>query len=151
MNLETFLLALLALAVGTLFPIQTAANSLLARGVGGSIAATLISFISGLFCLLVINALVFRQYPSVSDISRTPPYLLLMGGAIGATFLSVNVLLAPRLGSAATLCLVIAGQLIGALTIDRLGLFNFAVRDLSPGRIVGVALVLAGALLVRLT
>ena len=66
-------------------------------------------------------------------------------------FLSVNVLLAPRLGSAALLCLIIAGQLIGALAIDRFGLFAFAVRELSVGRIVGVALVAAGALLVRLT
>jgi len=148
---QTFLLALLALAVGTLFPMQTAANAQLARGVGGSIAATLISFTAGWIFLVAINAAVFRQFPSVSDISRTPLYLLLIGGAIGAVFLSVNVLLAPRLGSAATLCLVIAGQLIGALTIDRLGLFGFPFRDLSPGRLVGVGLVFAGALLVRLT
>ena len=33
----------------------------------------------------------------------------------------------------------------------RFGLFDFAVRDLSPGRVIGVILVLAGAVLVRLT
>ena len=51
-----------------------------------------------------------------------------MGGAIGAIFVSVNVLVAPRLGSAATVSLVIAGQLIGAIMVDRLGLFDFALR-----------------------
>jgi transporter family-2 protein len=76
---------------------------------------------------------------------------LLVGGAIGAIFVSVNVLVAPRLGSAATATLVIAGQLIGALTVDRLGPFEFAFRGLSAGRLVGVALVFVGAMLVRLT
>ena len=74
-----------------------------------------------------------------------------MGGAIGAIFVSVNVLVAPQLGSAATVSLVIAGQLIGAMMVDRLGLFDFALRGLSAGRLAGVALVFAGALLVRLT
>jgi hypothetical protein len=53
--------------------------------------------------------------------------------------------------SAATATLVIAGQLIGALTVDRMGLFEFAFRGLSAGRLVGVALVFVGAMLARLT
>jgi hypothetical protein len=56
-----------------------------------------------------------------------------------------------HLGSAATASLDIAGQRIGALTVDRLGLFEFAFRELPAGRLVGVALVFAGAMLVRLT
>lgn len=148
---QTFFLAVLALAAGTLFPIQAAVNSQLAGSVGGWIAATSISITSSWFCLLFVNLVGFHQFPSVSDIARTPFHLLWLGGALGAIFLSVNVLLAPRLGSAALLCLVIAGQLMAALIIDRFGLFSFAVREVSVGRVVGVALVLAGAILVRLT
>ena len=58
--------------------------------------------------------------------------------------------LAPRLGAAATLCFVIAGQLTAAMAIDRLGLFGFTMREASLGRVTGVLMVLAGALLVRL-
>ena len=101
--------------------------------------------------LLAINMTTFRQYPALSDVAATPIYLLVIGGAIGAIFLSVNVTLAPRLGAAATLCFVIAGQLIAALLVDRLGLFEFPIRDFSAGRIVGVLLVFVGAVLVRLT
>ncbi len=151
MSIQTLLLALIALAVGILAPIQMAANAQLAKGVSGAIAATIISFTAGWFFLILINSVGFRQFPSVSEIARTPIHLLLIGGAIGAIFVSVNVLVAPRLGSAATATLVIAGQLIGALTVDRLGLFEFAFRALSAGRLVGVALVLFGVLLVRLT
>ncbi len=149
MGIQTVLLALIALAAGTLAPIQMAANAQLAKGVNGAIAATIISFTAGWWLLILINSVRFRQFPSVSDIVRTPVHLLLIGGAIGAIFVSANVLVAPRLGSAATASLVIAGQLIGALTVDRLGLFDFAFRGLSAGRLVGVALVLAGAMLVR--
>lgn len=150
MSPQNIVLALLAVAVGTLLPLQTAANSLLAKSVGGTIAATLFSITTSLIVLLLFNLIVFRQVPSMSDVAATPFYLLVLGGAFGAIFLSFNVMLAPRLGAAATLCFAIAGQLIAALTIDRIGLFNFAVRELTLGRIVGVALVFAGAVLVRL-
>ena len=151
MSAQALVLTLIALAVGALAPIQMAANAQLARGVAGTIAATIISFSAGWFFLIAINAVGFRQFPTVSDIARTPVYLLLLGGAIGAIFVSVNVLVAPRLGAAVTASLVIAGQLIGAMLVDRLGLFDFTVREVSAGRIVGLALLLSGAMLVRLT
>ncbi len=151
MTPQNIVLALLAVAAGTLFPVQTSINALLAKSVGGPIVATWISITSSWFCLLLLNLLVNRQLPSIPSIAATPLPLLIVGGGLGAIFLGFNVMLAPKLGAAATLCFVIAGQLMAALTIDRLGLFAFAVRELSFGRIVGVALVLAGSVLVRLT
>jgi transporter family-2 protein len=151
LNSQTYLYALMALAAGMLFPMQTAANSLLARGVGGPIAATIVSFSTGLVLLLIFNAAVFRQFPSFAALTAQPVWLLWLGGTLGALFLSANVFLAPRLGAAATLCFVIAGQLLAALTIDRLGLFGLPLRELSGGRIGGVALVLIGAVWVRLS
>jgi bacterial/archaeal transporter family-2 protein len=150
LNPQQLLYALSAVAVGTLFPVQTAANALLAKYIGGPIAATIVSFATGLVMLLAINALAFRQWPSLADVTSAPWPLLLIGGAIGAVFLSSNVFLAPRLGAAATLCFVIAGQLSAALVIDRMGLFGFALREATPGRVAGVAMVLVGAVLVRL-
>jgi transporter family-2 protein len=151
LNLEIAAYVLMALCVGALFPVQSAANALLGRGIGGPVAATLVSFASGLVVLLCLNALLFRQWPSLRDLASQPLPLLWVGGTIGAIFLSANVFLAPRLGSAATLSFVMAGQLVSALAIDRFGLFGFSLRDLSAGRIGGVALVVIGALLVRLT
>jgi bacterial/archaeal transporter family-2 protein len=151
LNPQIFFYVLLAVGVGTLFPVQSASNALLGRGIGGPVAATLISFLSGLVVLLCFNALLFRQWPSLRDLAAQPLPLLWVGGAIGAIFLSANVFLAPRLGSAATLSCVMAGQLVAAMAIDRFGWFGFALRELSPGRIAGVALVLIGALMVRLT
>ncbi|WP_158815674.1 DMT family transporter [Methylocapsa sp. S129] len=147
----SILLSLLALIAGFLFPFQAVINAQLGRGIGGPIAATMISFAVGLIVLVAVNFLAFRQIPALDDLTKQPLYLLLAGGALGAIYVSANVFLAPRIGAGALLCLVVAGQLIGALAIDRFGLFGLAIRELTLGRVAGVFLVFVGALLVRLT
>lgn len=52
--------ALLAVIAGALFPLQTSINALLARSVGGPIAATTISFMVGLVVLCLVDGVVFR-------------------------------------------------------------------------------------------
>lgn len=151
MTPQTLFYVLYALAAGTLFPLQTTINAQLARHIGGPVAATAVSFAVELIVLATLNAFLFRQFPSWSDVAATPWPLLIAGGILGATYLCSNVFLAPRLGAAATLCFAVAGQVIGALVIDYFGLFGLAVREASGGRIVGVLLVLAGTALVRLT
>ena len=150
MNAETSSYAFLAVFVGALSPIQFAVNSMLGRGIGGPIAATLVSFLAGLIVLTCLNALVFREWPSVAQFAAQPWPVLLIGGSIGVVFVSANVFLTPRLGAAAMLTFVMAGQLACALAIDKIGLFGIGLRDLSAGRIGGVLLVLIGALMVRL-
>jgi transporter family-2 protein len=145
------LFSLLAVVAGVIFPFQAVINAQLGRGIGGPIAATMISFAIGLAVLVAVNFLAFRQMPTLSDLAVQPLYLLLAGGALGAIYVSANVYLAPRIGSGALLCFVIAGQLAGALIIDRFGLFGLAMREFTFGRLAGVVLVLAGAVMVRLT
>jgi transporter family-2 protein len=140
----------LALVAGFLFPFQASVNSQLGRQIGGPIAATVVSFAVGLAVIVTADLVAFRQIPSLSDVLSQPPYLLVAGGTIGAVYLGASVFLAPRIGTGALLCLVVAGQLVGALVIDRFGLFGLAMRELTFGRLAGAALVLAGALLVRL-
>ena len=150
MNPLSFVYPLMALIAGALFPMQASLNAQLGRGIGGPIAATMISFAVGLASMVLVNLVVFRQFPDFAEIAGQPLHLLLVGGALGAAYVSINVFLAPRIGAAVLLCFVIAGQLVGALAIDRLGLFGLVVRELSIGRLAGVALVLVGALMVRL-
>jgi bacterial/archaeal transporter family-2 protein len=143
------LLPLLAVFAGFLFPFQASINSQLGRGIGGPIAATMISFAVGLAIIATANFIAFRQIPGLDEIAKQPPYLLFCGGAIGAIFLGASVFLAPRIGAGALLGFVVTGQLMGAMVIDRFGLFGLATRELSFGRLAGAALVLVGSLLVR--
>lgn len=148
---QILIYAVSAVFVGALFPLQAAVNAALGRGVGGPVAATIISFGAGLLCLCAMNAAAFRQWPSAAALVAQPPVLLVLGGALGATYVGANVFLQPRLGAASTMAFVIGGQLAGALALDRAGVLGLAVREFSLGRVAGVALVLIGALLVRLT
>ena len=79
-----------------------------------------------------------------------PFYMLLGGGLLGAIYVLVNLILAPKIGVAALMSLAIAGQLAAALFLDRFGLFDLVQRELSLGRVSGVILVLVGALMVRM-
>lgn len=144
----TILYSLLALAGGVLFPVQTAINAQLARSIGGPLAATIVSFWVGLAALTAVYLATTRFSFDFGMLRTLPPYLFI-GGLLGATFLGLSVFLMPKIGSGTLMCLVVAGQIVAAMTIDYFGLFGLPARDLSLARIGGAALVAFGVFLVR--
>ncbi len=77
------------------------------------------------------------------------PWWVWTGGLLGAVFVVTTAALAPTLGAATLLSIAVAGQMTFALLLDHYGLVGFTVRPLSPWRIVGAALVVAGVVLIR--
>lgn len=71
-----------------------------------------------------------------------------VSGVLGAFILGAIVLAAGRAGLAQTLSLVIASQLVAGLIIDRTGLFGPIAADIGAVKMLGVALILVGGLLV---
>jgi transporter family-2 protein len=69
-------------------------------------------------------------------------------GLLGAFILSSIVLAANRAGLAQTLSLVIASQLVFGLAIDRLGIFSPTAQEVGVLKVLGIALILAGGVLV---
>ena len=136
-----------ALLSGCLVALQAPTNAMLARGAGSPVNAALISFAVGTAALIVVAwALGVRPAPSAM---RSLPWYAWTGGLYGAVFVSAAVFAAPRLGVTFFLTVSIAGQLLMALLLDRVGAFGVARVDISTTRVAGVVLVLAGALLVR--
>ena len=84
--------------------------------------------------------------PDAATLARLP-WWYWVGGALGAVYVATVTLIAPRLGATTLTMLVVGGQLAMALVADHFGLVGFARRPLDLGRVAGVALVLAGALL----
>lgn len=140
--------ALMGLCGGVLFGMQTAINAKLGRVLGGPIPATWMSFSVGWVALTLATAATLRVLPSGEALRQAPFYIFVAGGLLGATFLSISVFLVPRIGSASTFCWVIAGQLLAALIIDRMGLFGLQERGLTLIRVLGTGLVALGAFLV---
>jgi transporter family-2 protein len=71
------------------------------------------------------------------------------GGAFGATFIVVTIVLTAKIGATLTLASIIVGQLTAALVVDHYGLFGGTVVRLTPLRLTGVALLLLGVVLIR--
>lgn len=142
--------SLVGIFAGALVALQGPINAQLARGLGMPVAAAAASFVAGSVVLILIT-LVLSQAQGITIAWRVPPlWMFLAGGCLGAIFVTCALVLTPKLGAAATMAFIVAGQLIAGLLLDRLGYFELAVRELTLGRVGGAVLLLAGALLIRL-
>lgn len=140
--------AAIAFVGGVLLALQAPSNALVARAAGSPLMAALLSFVIGTVMLAVI-AFATGTARWTPEMRSLPAYVWL-GGLYGAFFVAVAAYLAPRIGVGALLTAAIAGQLIAGLLLDRYGLLGLPRHDLSIARVAGAALVLAGAILVRL-
>jgi bacterial/archaeal transporter family-2 protein len=99
---------------------------------------------------LIVSALVLvaRQgFGGVAAGLREPPWLWL-NGLMGAIVVTTITFTAPRIGTFATIGLLIAGQLAMGVVIDALGLFGLEQIPVGWERVVGLALLAGGAVLV---
>ena len=126
--------------------LQTPTNATLARASGSVLLAALISFSVGTVVLLLLWALFDRTPPSAV---RGVPAWAWFGGVYGAGFVSIFAFAGPRIGLAATITIAIATQLLAALVIDHFGLLGMNTQTVTPWKLAGVALVVAGVVLVR--
>jgi transporter family-2 protein len=136
-----------AFVSGGLIALQAPTNALLARGVGSPVNAALVSFVVGTIALLAVAAALGAR-PGAGE-ARALPWYAWTGGLYGAFFVAAAAFAAPRMGVTYFLMVAIAGQLAMALLLDRFGAFGLARVEISPTRIAGILLVLAGAFLVR--
>ncbi len=138
---------LLALVAGVLVAVQAPTNAILAKASGSPVVAAFISFFVGTIALgALVAATSGRVFaPEFRDV----PWYAWVGGLYGAVFVAVAAFAAPRIGVGVLLTAAIAGQLLAALILDHFGFFGLPRQPVNLTRIVGVALVLAGAVLVR--
>ena len=141
-------LSLFGLAGGIGMPMQTSINAQLGKRVGSPFTAAMINFLVGWIALLIIT-LIWEHTLKLpfGAIAEAPPWVL-FGGAFAVVFVTGNVLLMPRLGGVQTVILPALGQIIMGSLIDTFGWFNSAQRPMTPLRVLGVALVFFGVIVV---
>ena len=145
--MEVLWITLAALAGGCL-AMQGSANSALKSVVGDPRTAAFLS-ICGTFATAVVFLLMTRQpMPSVAAV-RGAAWWNWLGGPLGACVVLAGAALTQRLGSAAYIAAIVGGQLIFSLALDHYGLMNLPQQTLTPGRLLGAAMVFAGVLCVK--
>jgi len=108
----------------------------------GAFRASLWNHVVGFVFLTAVLAVLSGWKFGVS-----PPLVAYLGGLFGALFVAVSSFVFPRLGALNAGVLVIAGQMLAAVVIDAV---NHHAAP-SPARYLGVAIVLAGVWLSRIS
>jgi bacterial/archaeal transporter family-2 protein len=142
---NTFAAALATACVGGLIALQAPINSHLGKATG-TFPAALISFSIGTIVLLAI-VIVTGHLNEMSGIGHVRWYYLL-GGVLGAAYVTTVLLTIRTLGAGGVTAATVAGQLTAAVVIDRLGVLGLAKTPVTAGRLIGVALLFAGTVLV---
>jgi transporter family-2 protein len=146
MNL--IMLAFIAAIVGTLIPLQAAANAGASKYLGDVSYAVLLSFIVG---TILISLYILFMKPNIANGALTlafPKYILL-GGCISAIYTIAITYLSPKLGVGNTLYIILVGQMLMALVVDHFGILGAMKHELTLSRVSGVVLILMGLYLTK--
>jgi len=141
-------LVLIAMLVGVVLPVQSGVNAQLRIGVGHPLLAAFISFAVGTVALLGLNLALRTPVPSGETLGRIS-WWHWIGGLLGATYVYLAIVLAPRLGAATLVAAIVTGQMVTSLLLDHFGLIGYPQQSLTPARALGALLVIGGVLLIQ--
>jgi transporter family-2 protein len=139
----TALIAAIIFVSGMAGSIQVAVMGELGDRVG---VAQAVAFAAGISLLCALGALLVAER-SLSGIRQAveQPKWLWLGGLMSIVIVFAITLGGSRIGTTATVGLVIAGNLVMAAVIDRFGLLGQEEIALAWPRVLGLALLAAGA------
>ncbi|MEI7683409.1 MAG: DMT family transporter [Planctomycetota bacterium] len=145
--------ALLAFLSGGILALQVVVNSQarLRLKIDGEfphpLQAALVNFGGGSIVLIALCLACRFAWPDTATM-RDAPWWVWTGGLLGIVYVASSVVLGHRLGLTLFFTLVVAGQIVSSLAIDRFGVGGAVVREINVGRVVGALLVLVGVIVV---
>jgi len=138
----------LALGAGVSVVTQQVLNGSLRESLGSPAWAGLVSYAGGLLTMIVAVMALAEPIPSLRVMANVP-WWAWSGGLFGGAFILLAIFLLPSLGAATLFSLVIAGQLLTAVTLDHFGVLGLAPHPISTARLAGAVLLIAGVILMR--
>lgn len=138
----------IAFVCGCLLPLQAGFNTRLEKFSQNALCASLITFLVGAISVALFLP-VTKETVSWSGLKAAPITAWLGGGIIGAIFITASLLAVPRIGMALTFGLIVGGQMIMAVLLDHFNIMVSAPHPVNLWRIFGIALIIAGTVIVR--
>ncbi|MNX70117.1 hypothetical protein D3C86_1013580 [compost metagenome] len=86
--------------------------------------------------------------PSLAFISKAPLWMW-AGGAFGVCFISLALVLLPKLGASGFMALALAGQVVASLLLDHFGWFGLVERQVTLPKLFGAVLLIGGVVLIQ--
>ncbi len=135
-------------AAGLLVGLQSPANSALSNHVGDFGAAFVSATVT--FAAVTVVLLIAGDPGRLSGVGSIRP-VQLIGGLGGAAVVTAGLVAVRTLGAGAVVALLVTAQLVTSITADRLGWFGLHHVGLSATRLIGLALAIAGTVLITRT
>ena len=146
--MQHFILYLLALGAGVCVVTQQLLNSNRRTALNSPTWAGLVSYAVGLITMIIAVIALRERIPPWKTVADVPWYAW-SGGVFGGIFILLAILLLPSLGAATLFALVIAGQVLAAVTLDHFGAFGLTPHPIGAARLAGAVLLIAGVFLIR--
>lgn len=144
-----FLYLAMALLAGATIPSQAGINAKLNVYTGSPVAASIVSFLAGTMTLIIFAVVTRSPIPALSSFSGAP-WWIWTGGILGAFYVASCVILANKVGAVSMLALILAGQIITSLVLDHFGLLGYQVQPVTMMKIIGIILIIAGVIFIRM-
>jgi len=146
--MSTIVPILLAVGAGVSIVVQQVLNANLRTLIDSAVWAGFVSYFVGLVCMGLLTILMREPSPPVAVMARVP-WWVASGGLFGAIYIGLSILLVPRLGSATFIAVLVTGQMLASIAFDHFGWMGLAQRPVDLTRMLGVAMLIAGVVLVR--
>jgi bacterial/archaeal transporter family-2 protein len=140
--------ALLAMVAGASVALQQVLNANLRGALNSAAWSGFVSYALGVLCMALLALALRDPVPSVSIAARIP-WWAWSGGLFGAIFIALGIVIVPQLGAAAFIAFLIAGQMIASVAFDHFGVAGFNQRPVDLPRMLGIALLIGGVVLIR--
>jgi transporter family-2 protein len=137
---------LLTAFVGGLIALQAPINSGLGKAVG-TFQAAFLSFLLGTVVLAMIAGLARGGFGQIGEVRGLAPQYLI-GGLLGAAYVTTVLVTVRTLGAGAVVAATIAGQLTMSVIIDQFGLLGVDKDPINATKLAGVLLLAGGTFLV---
>ena len=133
--------------IGSLIALQGSVNSALGKFLDHPLHAAIFSFASGLIALMIATFFLKSGLPSATKIFTTPK-IILIGGLLGAVFVTSVIFCVPKIGVANVVVAALCGQILLSIALDHFGAFGMPRRAIDIKRIGGALLIICGLFLV---
>jgi len=134
------LIILIGLAGGVAVGLQSPMASMITQRLGIFESVFIVHMGGAIIALLPI---LFYSGGKLSQ-WRSLPWYVLLAGIFGLIVIGAISYMIPKVGVAASITTIVAGQLLVSILLDQFGLLGASVRPLDLTRIVGLIVVLAG-------
>ena len=103
-----------------------------------------------IIAMLLVLAMTAKKVPVIWSGFRGVKLWMLLGGCFGGAYILSNAWLTPKIGASPAVISLLIGSTLGSAIIDHFGFFHAEKHPVTRMKLLGILLILIGAMLIRL-